>query len=117
MSESEKERLISDSRRQTNVFRDYIPLRFWNELLTAAGISASCRWADASKGSLRKLLQLVHSTVFQIEGKGEFKEKYVTAGEIALSDMCLKSFEANYRRACFSLAKFSMLTEGLVYPT
>lgn len=46
LSELEKEEVISDTRRwiparivsKTNVFRDYISLRFWNALLTAAGI-------------------------------------------------------------------------------
>lgn len=64
-----------------------LPRRLWEFLLQQSGISAHTRWADLPA---RQQNQLVKSLVYYdatIKGKTTFKEEFVTAGGIHLSEI------------------------------
>jgi predicted Rossmann fold flavoprotein len=67
-----------------------IPLRLWKQL-TECGEK---NWADVSNAELRKLAQELTSGEFQIEGKGQFKEEFVTSGGVSLKEVDFRSMQS-----------------------
>ncbi len=71
-----------------------IPQRLWQRLTAAAEINAELRWADLSKKSLNLLLQELQQGRFMIQGKGVFKDEFVTCGGVNLKDVNFKTMES-----------------------
>ena len=71
-----------------------LPQRLWRSLATAAGAGESNRWADASKKLLAALATEVHAGRYQVVGKGVFKEEFVTAGGVRLSEVSFTTMES-----------------------
>ena len=68
-----------------------IPLRLWKQLAQAIGEK---NWADLSKAELRELAQELTAGEFQIEGKGQFKEEFVTCGGVKLHELDFKTMQS-----------------------
>jgi predicted Rossmann fold flavoprotein len=64
-----------------------IPSRLWEFLATEAGIRNETRWADLPAAERNKFIQLLCNYSCDIKGKTTFKEEFVTAGGIALSEV------------------------------
>lgn len=77
---------------RTNAFD--IPKRLWINLVKAAGISESIKWADVSKNDLQELTAQLTSSEFSVDGKSTFKEEFVTAGGIDLKEINFKTYES-----------------------
>jgi predicted Rossmann fold flavoprotein len=71
-----------------------LPQRLWQRLTAAAEIDAELRWADLSKKSLNLLLQELLQGRFEVQGKGVFKDEFVTCGGINLKDVNFKTMES-----------------------
>ena len=68
-----------------------IPLRLWKQLTYFIGEK---NWADVSKAELRKLAQELTAGEFEIQGKGQFKEEFVTCGGISLKEVDFKTMQS-----------------------
>ncbi len=78
----------TDASRRVSAKNDLgLPHRLWDYLIDEAGIKKETRWADLSSGSRNKLIQLVCQHPFEVKGKTTFKEEFVTAGGIDLSEV------------------------------
>ncbi|WP_226390167.1 NAD(P)/FAD-dependent oxidoreductase [Penaeicola halotolerans] len=64
-----------------------LPSRLWVFLITRAEIPQDMRWVDCSKKLMNKLIELLCRADFEMSGKTTFKEEFVTAGGVALSDI------------------------------
>ena len=64
-----------------------LPLRLWRAFLENAEISATVRWLDISNKSLNRLVNNLTNSQFKVKGKTTYKEEFVTAGGIALSEI------------------------------
>jgi predicted flavoprotein YhiN len=51
-------------------------------------------WADLSKAELRRLAEELTAGRFVIEGKGQFKEEFVTCGGVKLSEVDFKTMQS-----------------------
>ncbi|MBW4618692.1 MAG: NAD(P)/FAD-dependent oxidoreductase [Cyanosarcina radialis HA8281-LM2] len=71
-----------------------IPRRLWQSLIAAAGINADDRWAGLSHKTLNLLIQELNQGEYQIEGKGVFKEEFVTCGGVNLKQVDFKTMES-----------------------
>ena len=71
-----------------------LPRRLWQSLITAAGISPEDRWAGLSHKTLDRLLQELLQGEYQIQGKGVFKEEFVTCGGVNLKQVDFKTMES-----------------------
>lgn len=71
-----------------------LPQRLWQRLVEAAGIAPDIRWADLSKQGVNRLLQELQQGIFHIQGKGVFKEEFVTCGGIPLKEVNFKTMES-----------------------
>jgi predicted Rossmann fold flavoprotein len=90
----EKKDLASRSGIAKNVPYKFIPVRLWSKFLTKAGINQELTWREIADKKLRRLAHLIKFAEFQIEGKGEFKDEFVTCGGVDLKEINFKSFES-----------------------
>ncbi len=71
-----------------------LPQRLWEYFLTTAGIAEGVRWADLPAREQNKLIGLLCAGNFTIQGKTTFKEEFVTAGGVRLSEVDPGSFQS-----------------------
>lgn len=77
---------------ENNLFE--VPKRLWKELVSASTIKPDTNWGDLGKVQLSKLAQQLTSCEFQVNGKNTFKEEFVTAGGVDLSEIDFRKMEA-----------------------
>ena len=68
--------------------------RLWQRLVHAAGINEVKSWADLSKQELNRLVLELTESVYHIQGKGVFKEEFVTCGGVSLKEVNFKTMES-----------------------
>lgn len=71
-----------------------LPTRLWHFLLGEAGISVDTKWGELKAVNQNKLIQLLTSQVFNINGKTTFKEEFVTCGGVQLSTIHPQTMES-----------------------
>ncbi len=71
-----------------------IPIRLWKRLVEAAGIAENQNWADISKPSLRRLAEELTAGRYEISGKGQFKDEFVTCGGVCLDEVDFKTMQS-----------------------
>ncbi len=71
-----------------------IPRRLWTNLVRAAGLLETTRWADITKIQLQALADQLTDCEFKVNGKSTFKEEFVTAGGVDLKEINFKTFES-----------------------
>ncbi|MBZ8179924.1 NAD(P)/FAD-dependent oxidoreductase [Oscillatoria salina IIICB1] len=64
-----------------------LPKRLWQSLVMQSGISEQQRWTELSKKSLNNLVRELIQGSYQIQGKGVFKEEFVTCGGVNLQEI------------------------------
>ena len=64
-----------------------LPERFWKYQLETAELKPDTRWADLPAASRNKLAVQLTGQKFSVKGKTTFKEEFVTAGGIELSEI------------------------------
>lgn len=68
--------------------------RLWNHILERAEISPDLRWAEIGKKALNKLVNTLLNDRFEVQGKTTFKEEFVTAGGVALSEIDFQTMKS-----------------------
>ena len=68
-----------------------LPARLWKQLTTFLGEK---NWADVSKSELRALAIELTAGEFRIQGKGQFKEEFVTCGGVRLNEVDFKTMQS-----------------------
>lgn len=61
--------------------------RLWLHLLQRAELSAELRWSELGKKSMNKLINTLLNDRYVVQGKTTFKEEFVTAGGVSLSEI------------------------------
>lgn len=64
-----------------------LPQRLWEFMLQQCEISPDTRWADLPARAQNKLIKELVNSEFSVTGKTTFKEEFVTAGGIKLSEI------------------------------
>ena len=71
-----------------------LPQRLWQYLLQQAGVNEDMRWADLPAKEQNKLIKNLCAQEFLVNGKTTFKEEFVTAGGVMLSDIDSSTMES-----------------------
>ncbi len=71
-----------------------IPQRLWERLVQFAGVGRERRWADLTTVERGRLMEELTGGIFEISGKGAFKEEFVTAGGVPLNEVNFKTMES-----------------------
>lgn len=87
LEELEMKRRVNASRKVSAKNELGIPQRLWDYMVSEAGIKEDTRWADLPAAARNKLIQLICQYPFDIKGKTTFKEEFVTAGGVKLSEV------------------------------
>ena len=61
--------------------------RLWSYLIGKSGIRADIRWAELGLKGLNRLVAILTQDSYSIAGKTRFREEFVTAGGVALSNL------------------------------
>ncbi len=71
-----------------------IPIRLWKSLCKAAEIGEFQKWAETGKKHIQRLAEQLTTCKFEVNGKSTFKEEFVTAGGVDLSEIDMNSFSS-----------------------
>lgn len=71
-----------------------LPVRLWEYLLQQSGINDQWRWADVPAKEQNKLIKNLCAQEFAVKGKTTFKEEFVTAGGISLSEVDVNTMQS-----------------------
>lgn len=71
-----------------------LPRRFWRYILSRAEIDPQQNWAEQSKKAINHLVQELTQGQFQIQGKGVFKDEFVTCGGVSLKEVDFKTMQS-----------------------
>ena len=61
--------------------------RHWAYLISRIGIIETKRWNEIGKKDLNRMVQLLKADTYAVDGKGQFKDEFVTCGGVALSEL------------------------------
>lgn len=89
-----KYRDANPKRKVTNYPLFDLPKRFWERMLSYCEIRDETPYAELSKKQLNKLVEELCQGRYAVDGKSTFKEEFVTAGGVKLSEVDLNRFEA-----------------------
>jgi predicted Rossmann fold flavoprotein len=64
-----------------------LPARFWEFILSESNIPSNLRWTDLSSAAFKLLVNKLSAFEVAVKGKTTFKEEFVTAGGILLSEI------------------------------
>ena len=70
-----------------------LPSRLWAHLLSRSGLREDLRWAEIGSKGLNRLVATLTNDCYPVSGKSRFREEFVTAGGVALSNVDLNTLE------------------------
>ena len=82
-----REKTTSPKQMTSTHARFGLPLRLWRAFLEHCEIAPTLRWLDVSNKSVNRLVNILMNSQFEIAGKSTYKEEFVTAGGVALSEI------------------------------
>lgn len=82
---SQRQLLASQKIQNKNPFQ--LPSRLWEFLLLQSGIQEDIRWAELPAKEQNKLIKHLCAYEMEVKGKTTYKEEFVTAGGILLSEI------------------------------
>ena len=88
--------LTNERKLITNAYPTYLSQEHWTILLDRANIPHTQRWGALNRKHVNRLVTVLSSDVYQITGRPHFKEEFVTAGGISLSNINIKTLEAKH---------------------
>ena len=68
--------------------------RLWEYLLTRRGINIEKTWNELGKKEMNLMISIIIADTYKVSGKTTFKEEFVTAGGVALSEVNSKTLES-----------------------
>ncbi|KAL6960701.1 hypothetical protein U1Q18_038464 [Sarracenia purpurea var. burkii] len=75
--------------------------RFWKYILDREDLNVDILWASISNSALLSVANLLKHCSFRVKGKGQFKDEFVTAGGIPLSEVTLSTMESRMQPNLF----------------
>ena len=68
--------------------------RLWEHLIGRAGLRPDIRWAELGSKGLNRLTAVLTNDTYPVSGKSKFREEFVTAGGVALSNIDINTLES-----------------------
>ena len=75
--------------------------RLWHFLLEKSNISADSKWKELQGKKINKLINTLVNDRYHVSGKTTFKEEFVTAGGVGLSDVDFNTMESRKVKGLF----------------
>jgi len=77
-----------------------VPLRFWKQVVSLAA-APETTWAHLTREQLEAIVTILKACPLSVQGKGEFKEEFVTCGGVKLSEINFKTMESKINPGLF----------------
>jgi len=71
-----------------------IPKNLWKAFMEMIGVPPELRWTALSKVLTQKILDILHQSIFQIDGKSTYKDEFVTSGGVKLQEVDFKTMQS-----------------------
>ncbi|KAG5247623.1 hypothetical protein OIU78_000956 [Salix suchowensis] len=68
--------------------------RFWKYIVDREGLIGDTLWASISNNSIVSIAHLLKHCAFEVTGKGQYKDEFVTAGGVPLTEISLNTMES-----------------------
>ena len=68
--------------------------RMWRKFISACGVSENARWTDLNNHDLRRIAESLTGMEFVVEGKGVYKDEFVTAGGVDLGQVNFRDMQS-----------------------
>ena len=78
-----------------------LPSRMWLYILDKTGLGADKRWDELGKKGLNKLVETLTNDLYNVTGKGAFREEFVTCGGVSLTNINLNTMESKVCKSLF----------------
>ena len=75
--------------------------RLWSHLLGKAGLRPDIRWAELGSKGFNRLVAVLTADNYPVSGKSKFREEFVTAGGVALSNINPNTLECKQHPGLF----------------
>ncbi|RZC93215.1 hypothetical protein C5167_029192 [Papaver somniferum] len=75
--------------------------RFWIYVLDLENLDGDTLWASISNNAIMSVASLLKQCPFAVKGKGQFKDEFVTAGGVPLSEISLNTMESKIQPHLF----------------
>ncbi|PON95878.1 FAD/NAD(P)-binding oxidoreductase family protein [Trema orientale] len=75
--------------------------RFWKYILDRQGVSGDALWASIPNNTISSVASLLKHCDFGVTGKGQFKDEFVKAGGVPLSEISLNTMESKLHSDLF----------------
>jgi len=76
-------------------YRPYaLPDRLWQFLLEKGELSPQKRWGELGKKGMNKLLNLLTSDEYAVQGKTTFRDEFVTCGGVSLKNIDMATMQS-----------------------
>ena len=80
--------IAANPQKQLGSIRPFnLPSRLWLYLIRKMGFATDKKWAELGKKGYNLLIETLTNDLYQVNGKGAFKEEFVTCGGISLKDI------------------------------
>ncbi len=78
-----------------------VPHRLWCALISKVPRIQQARWADVSNKQLEEIAAACCDSYWKVNGKSTFKDEFVTAGGVALSEVDFRTMQSKRRKSLF----------------
>jgi predicted Rossmann fold flavoprotein len=89
------------AKKMSNINPFPVTNRLWEFLLQRSEINPENRWNELGKKSINKLVNTLLNDRYSVSGKTTFKEEFVTAGGVSLSEIEVKTMESKIIRGVY----------------
>jgi predicted Rossmann fold flavoprotein len=97
-----QETLINHSEKKMGNLNPFgLSTRLWHFLLEKSNISVDSKWKELQGKKTNKLINTLVNDRYQVSGKTTFKEEFVTAGGVGLSDVDFNTMESRKVKGLF----------------
>ncbi len=88
--------IIENNRRKqlSSVHPFGLPSRLWQYILYKVGLDVDKRWDELGKKGINKLVETLTNDLYNVTGKGAFREEFVTCGGVSLGNINLNTMES-----------------------
>ena len=91
-----------NTRRQvTSTPPEGLTSRLWEHIVTRSALRPGIRWGEVGSRGFNRLVSTIVGDSYMIEGRGHFKDEFVTCGGVALSGISLNTLECKTHQGLF----------------
>lgn len=71
-----------------------LPARLWLYLLAKLGLPQQKRWGELGREDTNRLVETLTNDIYHIDGKGRFRDEFVTCGGVSLASVDMNTLES-----------------------